>query len=262
MNTSIKTISILGAGNVGTFFAGSLYNLGYAIHSVYSRNYDDAFLLAKRVGARAARNVKELDNNSDLYIIAIKDDSISELVKNLQVKNGLVVHTSGSIEMDVLDSISNRIGVLYPLQTFSKGMDLKTKGFPICIETKQPEDYTLLKELSERLAGVGQAYPIDSKQRKALHLGAVFVCNFTNYLYSIAEDLMKINELPLELLHPLIIETVNKSTINLPSLNQTGPAKRNDIKVMKQHLELLNSNTGYKEIYKVISEAIINKYNK
>jgi len=157
-----------------------------------------------------------------------------------------VVHTSGPVEIKVLEGVFNRVGVLYPLQTFSKGVETATRDFPICIETKILEDYNLLKELSERLVGVGQVYQIDSSQRKALHIGAVFVCNFTNYLYSIAEDLLKTNKIPFELLTPLIMETVNKSNINSPALNQTGPAKRNDSSVIKAHLEMSGSSAFLK----------------
>ncbi len=262
MAASINTISIIGVGNVGTYFAESLHKSGYSIQSVYGRNFDNASTLAGKVGARAITCLKEINQNSDLYIIAIKDDSISDLVQKLKIESGLVVHTSGSIEMDVLEGVSKRIGVLYPLQTFSKGNELHTRSFPICIEARKDEDLDALEEFSEGLVGKDKVYKIDTSQRKTLHIAAVFACNFTNYLYSIAEDLMTEKQLPFEMLRPLIVEMMDKSNKNLPSSNQTGPAKRNDIKVMKEHLEILKTRKEYQEIYKVISEAIINRYNK
>lgn len=262
MIKSVKTISILGAGNVGSFLAESLYELGFVIQSIYSRNLDNAVALSERVGAMPIENLKDFDQNSDLYIIAVNDDSICKIINSLKINQGLVAHTSGTVDMKVFSRLFKRYGVLYPLQSFSKGVKTIKRNFPICIETNLANDYNSLKELSEKLVGAGNVYQIDSVQRKVLHIGAVFACNFTNYLYTVAEDLLQKNGLPFDLLKPLIMETLNKANGYSPALLQTGPAKRNDLEVMKSQLEILDSNEEYQKIYRILSDAIIQKYNK
>lgn len=218
-----------------------------------------------------ARNSNKIDNSIDknlvtddylkikeanIYIIAVSDNSIAEVSKNLPFKNRLVVHTSGSADLDQIDS-KNRRGVFYPLQTFSKNKTVDFSQIPFCLETEFEKDYTILENFTQKFSS--KVYRISSEQRKYIHVTAVFVSNFTNHMFTIGNEICKENDIPFEIFKPLIQETFNKINELEPVLAQTGPAVRNDSNTLKKHLELI-TNEKIKSLYLNISESIQN-YN-
>ena len=156
-------------------------------------------------------------------------------------------------------SNENRKGVFYPLQTFSKNSLVAFKEIPICIEASVTSDLKILKELGESLSE--KVIEINSEERSKLHLAAVFVNNFTNYLYRISNEILAESKLPFDLLKPLIAETARKIETLSPKDVQTGPAKRNDLKTIEKHLYLLKD-SPYKQLYQQLTEAIQSSYGK
>ena len=195
---------------------------------------------------------------ADLFIIAITDDAITEVSAAIPFSSELVVHTSGSVSIEAIDN-KNRPGVFYPLQTFSKSKEVDFKTIPICIETKNEKDFQILEKVAKSISN--SVYKINSEQRKALHIAAVFVCNFVNHLYQIGNNICIKNDLPFDILKPLIQETANKILTLSPNQAQTGPAKRKDIQTMNAHLSFL-SDENQKEIYKMLTKSIIDNGKK
>lgn len=187
---------------------------------------------------------------ADIYLVAVSDDAIQDLIDTFDHQDALVLHTSGSIPML---SSGKRNGVFYPLQTFSKQRETDFSQIPICIEANTTEDLKLLEELGKSIST--KVYPISTEQRKSLHLAAVFACNFTNQLYRIAEKICQEKEVPFEILHALITETARKVQFDSPKDVQTGPAKRGDQKTIDFHLSQLDS-PELKEIYTLLTESI------
>ncbi|HNP32477.1 MAG TPA: DUF2520 domain-containing protein [Flavobacterium sp.] len=194
----------------------------------------------------------------DLTIIAVSDNAIAQVSAQLPYQNQLVVHTSGSVAMEALND-KNRKGVLYPLQTFSKSKEIDFKSIPICIEAQNEADYKTLEAVAKSLSG--SIHKINSKQRKSLHVAAVFVSNFTNHLYLIGSDICQENGLPFDILKPLIRETANKIETLSPIEAQTGPAKRKDTQTINEHLLFL-TDENQKEIYKLLTKSIIDNGKK
>ncbi len=194
----------------------------------------------------------------DIYIIAVSDNAINSVAKQLKNTKSLVVHTSGSISMHALPERVRR-GVFYPLQTFSKQSEIDFKMVPLCLEVEKQDDLFLLKKLASALSN--SVYDTSSEQRKSIHLAAVFVNNFTNHLYQIGNEICAENRVPFEILKPLIIETAKKIESLAPIEAQTGPAKRNDTKTVERHLNQLK-NSNLKEIYTLLTKSIQNTYGK
>jgi len=195
---------------------------------------------------------------ADLYIIAVSDDAIAKVSSQLPFENRLVVHTSGSVSLDALDK-KNRKGSFYPLQTFSKKAEVDFKQIPIFLESKIETDFELLKSMAEVISE--KVYKINSEQRKALHVSAVFVNNFVNHLYQIGNEICIENKVPFEVLKPLILETANKVMSLSPKEAQTGPAIRNDEQTIASHLDFL-SDENQKNIYKTLTQSIQNNGKK
>jgi predicted short-subunit dehydrogenase-like oxidoreductase (DUF2520 family) len=195
---------------------------------------------------------------ADLYIIAVSDNAINEVSTQFPFQNRLVVHTSGSIAMNDLNS-KNRKGVFYPLQTFSKSKEINFQEIPICLETDIEKDYQILETVAKAISN--KIYAISSKQRKAIHVSAVFVCNFVNHLYQIGNEICIENDISFAILKPLIKETASKIETLSPLDAQTGPAKRNDTQTINSHLNFL-TNENQKEIYKLLTKSIIDNGKK
>ena len=194
----------------------------------------------------------------DVTIISVTDDAIAEVSNRIPFENQLVVHTSGSLSMEALAD-KNRKGVFYPLQTFSKSKEVDFKLIPICLEAQNDNDFKKLELLAKTISN--SVTTIDSEQRKALHVAAVFVSNFTNHLYQIGNEICLENNIPFDILKPLIQETANKILTLSPSEAQTGPAKRNDTQTINTHLNFL-SDDNQKDIYKILTKSIIDNGKK
>lgn len=258
MNT-LKTITFIGAGNVATHLAKAFFSKGFTISQIYSKSLTNATSLAQEINAEACNNLSEINDKNHIYIVCVNDDAITEVLNQLKFKNKLIVHTSGSVNMEVFEKANfSSFGIFYPLQTFSKSKTVNIKEVPFCIEANSKENETLLLDLAKVLSANVQL--INSEQRKQLHLAAVFACNFSNHMYAIADKLLTQNNLDLNLLKPLITETANKIKDNPPKAMQTGPAKRKDTTIIENQLQLLADSKDYQDIYKLITENII-KHN-
>lgn len=252
---TVKTITLIGAGNVATHLGKALLKKGFSINQVYSKSIDNAFALASELNAMPCDDIKFLTDESDVYIICIKDDFIEEISQQLLFENKLVVHTSGSVSMNTLNRFDH-YGIFYPLQTFSKEKEVSFSEVPLCIEANSKETEQTLLSLGKSLSNNVQL--INSEQRKKIHLAAVFACNFSNYLYAVSEDILNQNNIDFELLKPLILETANKIKNNTAKSMQTGPAQRNDEAIIKNQIDMLADSKDYQEIYKLITDNIIN----
>ena len=249
-------ISIIGAGNVGiNMFQTLRKKKEIKMVSLFNRSIEK--IISHRNKIFITDNINEI-KKSDIYIISTNDDSIEKVSKKLKGRDGLIVHTSGSTEMNVL-SIHKNFGVLYPLQTLTKDKLCNFKKIPICIEGNNDVSKKKLEKLVKIIGS--KYYHIDSKQRLSLHVSAVFACNFTNYLFSIAYDICTENKIPFEILFPLIRETKEKIEKNNPSKIQTGPAIRKDMNTIKKHLNFIKSKNS-KKIYSILTKGIISNNGK
>ncbi len=251
------TISIIGSGNLATQLGLALHKEGYCISQIFSRSKKNAETLAKKVDAKAITDLKDLAQTASIYFIAVKDDAIATIAKQLKLKGQIVVHTSGSVPLDVLKSISRNYGVFYPLQTFSKEKPADFKTIPVCIEANNNSTATTLLYFAKSISGNVQK--VNSEKRKKIHLAAVFACNFSNHMYAIADALLAKDKLPLDLLRPLIEETAAKVKTGKPKNVQTGPALRQDKKTMKEHLNLLSKEKDLQKLYSLLSESIVKR---
>ena len=241
------SVSVLGYGNVA-------YHLVNAFEKASDVNliqvYNKTPLLNKDFKASFITDLSKL-KPAQIYIIAIPDDAISSFSKQLASEHALVVHTSGSLPISALKSVSRK-GVFYPLQSFSKNKPVIFSEIPFAIEANNSSDLALLKTLANSLSPL--VYEIDSNQRKELHVAAVFVNNFVNYMYTVGKDLCQSNQIDFNILKPLIKETALKIEKLSPKEAQTGPAVRFDRQTIENHLNILPSK--YKEIYTLLTNSI------
>jgi len=258
MHKSIRTIAIAGSGNIAWHLANVLKLKNYQVSGIWSRDYSNALALAQICGSTACKDISSLCENTDMIIIAVADNAISEVSKTLGKYNGIVVHTAGSVSMlELKGSFKNR-GVLYPLQTLTKGTPVIMSDVPFFVEASSSEVLQAIKQVALSLSA--KVYEADSKQRMNLHVAAVFASNYSNFMYVIGNELLKKSDLPQEALHTLITETARKAVTADPLNMQTGPARRNDTHTLAKHIKTLASMPEYAELYQLLANMISNKY--
>ncbi|MCH7393819.1 DUF2520 domain-containing protein [Acinetobacter dispersus] len=254
-------ITLIGAGRVATHLAKVL-QLQHQIVQIFSRDLQRAETLAGQVDAQAITELQQLDSQTDLVIIAVSDQAISSVIQAITqyLPDNLIVHTSGSTDLAILEQKHPRAGVLYPLQTFSFERAVNWSETPLFVEAVQAQDLTLLTDLANSLSQ--RVYQYSSTQRLTLHLAAVFACNFSNYCYDMAKQVVDAEQVDFSLLYPLILETANKVTTNNPKEMQTGPAMRGDQNILNMHRQLLvdSNRTDLQDIYRLMSESILKRH--
>ncbi len=247
-------IVLVGTGNLATRLGIALLSTDAQLVQVFGRSETNTAQLAHILHCPHTICKKYLCTDADLYILAVSDDSILSVVSSLPIQDKLVVHTAGSVSLDILASASKNYGVFYPLQTFSKYKEVDFKTIPVCIEANNNVSLELLNSLAMSLSD--KVFRVDSYQREQLHLAAVFVCNFVNHFYSIGEKLLNEHQLDYDLLKPLILETANKAMLFSPPDVQTGPAIRGSKTIMTQHLKMLVGHPEWQKMYEMVSTDI------
>lgn len=253
-------IVILGAGNIATHYALAFQALGYEISQIYNRTSANAKALADVVSTEAIDTLDKLDLEADLYIIAITDDHISEVVDliNGDIK-GIVIHTAGASPLSVLAKFNN-YGVIYPVQSLNKEIKNNLSEIPFAIEGSDKEVELFLLSLVQTIAS--KTFVCNSQQRLALHVSAVIANNFSNALFEVAQSILDRENLSFDLIKPIILETAKKIQTNYPSTVQTGPAVRNDQRTIAKHLEFLSYSNNLTEIYQIMTNLIIKSRQK
>jgi predicted short-subunit dehydrogenase-like oxidoreductase (DUF2520 family) len=250
------SVVIIGSGNVAQHLIKAFAeNKSVEVVQAFSRNTKS---LNNLLDNSKITNIYSELVEADLYLISVSDDAIASVSSQIPFSNKLVAHTSGSVSIDDLDS-KNRKAVFYPLQTFSKDKAVNFQEIPVCIEAQHDDDYKLLEKIGNSISN--KVVEINSEQRKSLHVSAVFVSNFVNYMYQIGNEICATNNIDFDILKPLILETANKIITLSPKDAQTGPAKRNDTQTINAHLNFL-SNENQKEIYKILTKSIIDNGKK
>lgn len=254
-------VSFIGSGNLAWHLAPALDNTDFAVREIYSRDPGHAAALVEKLYEANVKSVLDFsDSPSRIFIIAITDDAIQDIAPEVVLPDdAILVHTSGSQPLSILGyAATPHTGVFYPLQTFSKGKKVDFNEVPIFIESDAAETEKVLMAMAKAVSK--KVFRISSDERKALHIAAVFASNFTNHMLTIAQQLLADHKLSFDLLKPLISETINKSLALGPVQGQTGPARRGDLEILDKHMEFLGDDEQVAEIYKVVSQHIVDTY--
>lgn len=256
---AIQNIIIIGSGNVANLLAPALKESELNILQVYSRNQEHALELANKVAAEPVSKIEKIADGADIYILCVSDSAISSILNQRNWKGKFLVHTAGSISINVFRQFTNRFGVLYPFQTFTKGEKINISEVPFFIEAGTNHDLIRLENFTKIISNY--VVKSNSQQREKLHLAGVFANNFINYMFSIASQILEKENIPAVYLSQLLEETFRKAKEIGSFKAQTGPAVRNNQEIINKHLELLAQNPDWQKIYIFVSESIQKYYH-
>lgn len=247
-------IVIIGSGNVATVLGRTIKNAGHHILQVYSKSMSHAFLLANQLLAQPIDDLTKLNTDADIYLMALSDAAIFNASQNIHLQKGILVHTAGAVSKNILQAAAVDYGVLYPLQSLRKEK-LDYQDIPLLVDGSSAKVNltitTFAKTMSASVTTAGD------QQRLKLHLAAVIVSNFTNYLYILAEDYCKNEHVSFQILQPLIAEVGSRLQKHHAADMQTGPAVRKDFSTIEKHIELLKNYPDLQEVYSFMSKKIM-----
>ncbi len=249
----IKSITLIGAGNVGVNLGKAFKKAGFHFNMVYSRQLEKAKALATELEADATNDLENIEQ-SDIVILAIPDIAISWVAERLSRNHRFIVHVSGSTSLDTIKGYAPSTGVLYPLQTFSVFREVNFADIPVCVEGSDQQTMQTLQRMAAAISE--DVRQVNSRQRLSIHLAAVFASNFVNYLNIEAADILQKASISRDILFPLMRETLDKMMEYPPKNAQTGPAVRKDHGTMTKHIEALNMHPDKQKIYRILSEQI------
>jgi predicted short-subunit dehydrogenase-like oxidoreductase (DUF2520 family) len=258
--SSFLSVTFIGSGNLAWHLAPALDNAGYTVKEVYSRNPKHAASLVGRLYQAEIKATLDFStSSSDVFIIAVNDDAIQNIVREIILpEEAILVHTSGSQPLSILGyAATPNLGVFYPLQTFSKSKKVNFQDIPVFVECEMEESEKLLVKMAKAISS--KVKKIDSHDRQALHIAAVFASNFTNHMLTISKEVLSSSKLDFDVLKPLIVETINKSLTIGPEVSQTGPAQRGDLEILDRHIEFLKQDETLAELYRLISQHILDR---
>lgn len=245
-------IVIIGSGNVAYHLAKAFILNNISLAQIFGRNEKELNKISEEL--KVPYSTEKLED-ADLYLICVSDNSVEKVSALITKKDCLVAHTSGSLPKEILTG-EYRKSSFYPLQTFSKSKDLDYANIPFFIETENEGDKKILFELASKISK--KVMESSHEKRKYIHLTAVFACNFVNHLFSRAKEISDSQEIPFDYFLPLIDETVQKIYEIEPKAAQTGPAVRNDRRILELHEQLLKDESL--EIYKTMNHSIQKMY--
>ncbi|TDB63753.1 Rossmann-like and DUF2520 domain-containing protein [Arundinibacter roseus] len=258
-------ISFIGAGNVAWHLAQAFETAGHIICEIYSRDTQKARqLVSELYDARIQPDLNFAESEADMLIVAASDDALESIMQRVVLpKDAMLINTSGSRSLaelqhlvEIYSDVPVRTGVLYPLMTFTREVPLDYSQIPFFVEAIDDETEDILLKLARSVSL--QVQRGDSEERRNLHVAAVFACNFTNHLLSIAHDLLEHETLSFQLLKPLIEQTMQKALLtDDPATVQTGPARRFDWDITSHHLDYLQElKPEWASIYRLLTEDI------
>lgn len=251
----IKRVVIIGTGNVAWQLAHSLPLFGYCVVQIFGRSEEKAQSLALEIGADHTSKYDEIYPDAEYYIYAVSDNAIEEVVARVPTDNGIHLHTSGSVSIDVFEAKKSNYGAVYPLQTFTRRKKIDFAKVPVFIEANGKECLEHIKVFAKKLSF--KVFEADSRQRQNVHLAGVIGCNFTNYLWHISDTILKEYHLPFgDVMLPIIEESIDKLKYMSPEKAQTGPALRGDTKTIEKHLAMLENNRQWRELYRLFTNQI------
>jgi predicted short-subunit dehydrogenase-like oxidoreductase (DUF2520 family) len=247
------SVGIIGSGNIA-WSLGEILKKHFSITYIHSRNLIEAKRLSVKLKTACIKKSEIALQNTDILFVCLSDDVLSTYLTGINFKKTIILHTSGSANMNLLANYSKNIGVFYPVQTINKIEKTDWRNVPICIEASNSKTKKIIDEIAKQISD--RVYYLNSSKRTKLHLAAVFANNFSNACFSFADEILEKEKIPFEIIKPLIAATASNVMLRKPSEVQTGPAKRGDLKTIKKHIALLENDKALQSIYKLITKRI------
>jgi len=245
---------MIGSGNVATILGRLMTQKGHRILQVISHTREHADSLAKELNAASACNLADINGDADVYLIAVADNVMAGVASGIRLPGKLVVHTAGSAATDKMSAVSDKCGVLWPIQSLRKEARY-IPHIPFVVNGNNVETTGAIAAFAETLSD--KVIIADDEIRTKLHVASVISSNFANHLYALAENYCNKEKIDFRALVPIIKETANRMEYYHPSDVQTGPAARGDTATIIKHLDMMATHPYLKRLYLKLTNSIM-----
>lgn len=252
-------VVLIGSGNVASVLGRILLQHGHQIEAVWSRNRSHAALLANELGAGVCTDLTTLPAKAELYLIAVTDDALPEIAAQIRLQDQLVLHVAGSCSRDLLQQVSSRYGVLWPMKMIRKTMQGLGR-VTMVIDGNTAEVCSQVQALAREFSPI--VTQANDATRLQMHLLAAITANFSNHLYHLAADYAVAHQIDFSLFHPIIEETAHAIQKAHPKDLQAGPAFRGDLQTILQHQSLLRQGSSLEQVYALLTNSIRKQFGK
>jgi predicted short-subunit dehydrogenase-like oxidoreductase (DUF2520 family) len=250
-------VVIIGSGNVAHILGRACVSAGHKVLQVYGRDIGRAMQVANVTQSSCTDDLHKIDQSGDIYILAVTDTGLPEITSSLRLGKKMIVHTAGSVPIDVLQAVSTNFGVLYPVQSLRSEMTILPE-IPFMVDGNTADNLALIFDFASTLSY--NVHKATDEQRLKLHIAAVVVSNFTNHLYALSEEYCKKEGISFRVLMPLIEAIAQRVHEFSPAKVQTGPAMRHDQNTINKHIELLKDHPALQELYIRFTKSIEEMY--
>ncbi len=251
-------IVIIGSGHVANAMGRKILESGHSVSQVVARNKIKGEALARLLQADFTADLSHTNQHAFMCIVAISDDALPELRRNLTLDRMLVVHTAGAVTISALEKVSKNFGVMYPLQTLREQV-ADVPDFPLLVDGNTPETCTMVMDFARTLSQT--VVKANDEYRRKIHLAAVASGNFANHLFALVQDYCNKEGVDFQLLLPMLREIVNKLDNHHAFNSQTGPALRNDILTLAAHRQMLGLHPELSALYEIMSSSIFHYHH-
>ncbi|MGI9165931.1 MAG: Rossmann-like and DUF2520 domain-containing protein [Pyrinomonadaceae bacterium] len=250
------TVSVVGAGRLGTALGRAMFLAGYRIQALVSRRASHATAAAAVVGSATmalTANQLHLLPPSKLILITTPDDRVAITAQKLAllqkglVQGATVLHTSGALSADVLSPLAEtgfHLGSLHPLISVSDsraGSENFTGAF-FCLEGDAAAvrvARAIVRDLK------GESFSIPSHSKPLYHAAAVMASGHVVALFDLAITMLVqcgLSETKARrALLPLLQSTVRNLVKSDPAHALTGTFARGDLATVQRHLKALSA---------------------
>jgi predicted short-subunit dehydrogenase-like oxidoreductase (DUF2520 family) len=252
------TYALIGSGNMAWLIASRMLSGGHTCVGVWGRNADATDKLCAAFSLPRLHTLSQFHDGTDACIVAVADSGIADVVKDFSLRRTTLIHTAGSMPVDVLSAHTINAGVVWPVYSIRKDALPDHRYFPALIEANTQDASEIVRAVAKAICDT--AYEVSGEQRQWLHLAAVMSNNFVNHLLAVATDICDMEDLPVSLLQPLLDQTIAGTRIYHPQLLQTGPARRHDAATLSRHLSMLEGQPQWQNLYRSLSAAIMEQF--
>ena len=251
------TVSIIGAGRLGTALAGALASCGYTIEAVVARHHRRAQRAAEISDTRplvlTSTQLGQLPASHLLFIttpddaIAATATALASILRERPQHARIALHASGALSAEALSDLRESgcaIGSLHPLISVSDPRHgaLSLREAFYCVEG-EPAAVRAARRVVRDLGG--KSFHIRTPDKALYHAAAVMASGHLTALFDLAAEMLVrcgLNEKRARaVLLPLVRSTVENLEILEPARALTGTFARADLATMRRHLAALRS---------------------
>ena len=245
----LGSFALLGASRTGIALAFHLDKAGFEPLFLWNRSQAGLDRVKDVVRfQKTSTNLAQISNGVEWIIIAVTDDAIPEVARQLsnQLTNDSttkVFHISGARDAGLLACLKEkgcRIGSFHPLLSVP---DIKTgiREIPDTVFSCEGEMKDDLQKIAAKIAAGG--ITVSSNQKAFIHIAAVFVNNYQTVMIQTlkkAASQLDIDSGVLEkMVQKLSWQALEKAWTESQKDSLTGPAIRGDLNTIDQHLKQL-----------------------